>query len=155
MGSTTHSRRRSHFHEIFSYYYHSTSSFLGKIFKKHIRKLLTLKLFLIFEKINEDAQANVFLLLPARIVGAGSCAASPRLWWWRDAMPQVPLRFTWGYSWCHASGVGCLRRNCVKPASAHENLAGAIPPVKATTLQIFRVFRAFRGQKMGCGGSPR
>ncbi|NMA20924.1 MAG: hypothetical protein GX927_10140 [Lentisphaerae bacterium] len=43
---------------------------------------------------NEDAQANVFPLLPARIAGAGSCAASPRLWWWWDAMPQVPLRFT-------------------------------------------------------------
>ncbi|NMA19971.1 MAG: hypothetical protein GX927_05275 [Lentisphaerae bacterium] len=43
---------------------------------------------------NEDAQVNVFPLLPVRIAGAGSCAASPRLWWWRDAMPQVPLRFT-------------------------------------------------------------
>jgi len=26
--------------------------------------------------------------------------------------------------------------------------------VKAATLQIFRVFRAFRGQKMGCGRQP-
>ena len=31
----------------------------------------------------------------------------------------------------------------------------AIPSVKATTLQIFRVFCAFRGQKMGCGRSVR
>jgi hypothetical protein len=27
----------------------------------------------------------------------------------------------------------------------------AIPSVEATTLQIFRVFRAFRGQKISCG----
>jgi hypothetical protein len=26
--------------------------------------------------------------------------------------------------------------------------------VEAATLQIFRVFRAFRGQKMGCGRQP-
>ena len=31
----------------------------------------------------------------------------------------------------------------------------AIPSVEATTLQIFRVFRAFRGQKMGCVRSVR
>jgi hypothetical protein len=30
----------------------------------------------------------------------------------------------------------------------------AISSVKAATLQIFRVFRAFRGQKMGCGRQP-
>ena len=96
---------------------------------------------------NEDAQANVFPLLPVRIAGAGSCSASPRLWWWWDAMPQVPLRFTWGYSWCHASGVGCLRRNYVKPALAHKNFARAGLSGKAATLQIFRAFRAFRGQK--------
>jgi hypothetical protein len=30
----------------------------------------------------------------------------------------------------------------------------AIPSVEAATLQIFRVFRAFRGQKMGCGRQP-
>ena len=37
----------------FSYYYCPTSSFLCKIFKNQIRKLLTLKFFLIFEKIFE------------------------------------------------------------------------------------------------------
>ena len=92
---------------------------------------------------NEDAQANVFPLLPARIVGAGSCAASPRLWWWWDAMPQVPLRFTWGYSWCHASGVGCLRRNCAKPTLAHRNFARADSSVEAATLQNFSRFPCF------------
>ena len=93
---------------------------------------------------NEDAQANVFPLLPARIAGAGSCAASPRLWWrGGDAMPQVPLRFTWGYSWCHASGVGCLRRNCVKPVLTRKNFAGAISSVEAATLQNFPSFPCF------------
>jgi hypothetical protein len=36
-----------------SYYYRPKSSFLCKIFKNQIRKLLTLRLFLIFEKIFE------------------------------------------------------------------------------------------------------
>jgi len=35
-----------------------------------------------------------------------------------------------------------------------RNFAGAGLPVKAATLQIFRVFCAFRGQKMGCGRQP-
>jgi hypothetical protein len=42
---------------------------------------------------NEDAQANVFPLLPAHIVGALLALVHvppPRLWWW-DA---IPLRFT-------------------------------------------------------------
>ena len=30
----------------------------------------------------------------------------------------------------------------------------AIPSVEAATLQNFRAFRAFRGQKMGCGRQP-
>jgi len=104
---------------------------------------------------NEDAQANVFPLLPARIVGAGSCAASPRLWWWWDAMPQVPLRFTWGYSWCHASGVGCLRRNCVKPTLTHKNFGRAGSSVRAAThRKNFPSFPCFPWTKNGLWAKP-
>jgi hypothetical protein len=35
----------------------------------------------------------------------------------------------------------------VKPTLAHKNFAGAGSSVETATLQIFRVFRAFRGQK--------
>jgi hypothetical protein len=58
-------------------------------------------------------------------------------------MPQVPLRFTWGYSWCHASGVGCLRRNCVKPTLSRKNFGRAGSSSKAATLQNFPSFPCF------------
>jgi hypothetical protein len=47
------------------------------------------------------------------------------------------------------------------PHPEHHNRDGcatfnphAIPSIEAAALQIFRVFRAFRGQKMGCGRQP-
>jgi hypothetical protein len=39
----------------------------------------------------------------------------------------------------------------VKPTLSRKNFGKAGSFVEAATLQIFRVFRAFRGQKMGCG----
>ena len=59
---------------------------------------------------NEDAQANVFPLLPACIVASGSCAASEALVA-GDAMPQVPLRFTW------LSNGKRLRRNALRQSA--------------------------------------
>jgi hypothetical protein len=58
-------------------------------------------------------------------------------------------------AWCHASGVGCLRRNCVKPVLTRKNFGRAGSSVEAANpIKIFRAFRAFRGQKMGCGRQP-
>ena len=39
------------------------------------------------------------------------CAASPRLKPGGGLHPQVPLRFTWGYSWCHLYEVGVAPRS--------------------------------------------
>ena len=74
---------------------------------------------------NEDAQANGFPI------------ASGLHFWLRF---MCRLRGFGGGGGCHASGVGCLRYNYVKPALAHKNSVKAISSVKAATLQIFRAF---------------
>ena len=68
------------------------------------------------------------------------------------------------------NGQWTMDRDYVAPYRANPNIADptdlsekatdqitnsrAIPSVEAATIQIFRDFRAFRGQKIGCGRQP-
>jgi len=66
------------------------------------------------------------------------------------ACPRFRFASYRGYSWCHASGVGCLRRNCAKPTLAHRNFGRAGSSVRAAThRKNFPSFPCFPWTKNG------
>jgi hypothetical protein len=69
----------------------------------------------------------------------------------------MPFRFASpSCSWCHASGVGCLRRNCVKPVLTRKNFGRAGSSVEAATLEKFSEFSVLSvDKKWVVGVSPR